>query len=447
MARIYPFRAFRYNPEKVGSLETVATQPYDKITPEMQARYYGLSPYNLARIIKGRTEPSDTDRENVYTRAARYLEDWKRERVLVQEPDPAIYPYFQEYEVPGSGQKRVRKGFIAAGQIEDYDARVIFRHEQTLSAPKADRLELLRHTRTHFGQIFMLFSDPAREVDRLLERAAAQPPAMRVRDEYGTVHTVWRVADPADVAGIQQAMADKKLIIADGHHRYETALIYRNECRARLQTSDPTAPHERVMMTFINTEGEGLTILPTHRVVSGLKEFAFAAFRQAASRYFDWYAYPFSSEAERPAVVQQFHHDLVSRGEKRPTIGAYVAGERAAYLFLLKINADLEKWLPDLSPGQRTLDIVLLHRLLLQNCLNLSEASVQREQNLRYLREWEEAIGLVESGQAQVTFLLNPVRIEQVRDIALRGEVLPQKSTDFYPKLLSGLTAYSLDAP
>lgn len=447
MARIYPFRAFCYNPEKVGSLDNVATQPYDKITPEMQARYYSLNPHNLARIIKGRAEPGDNERENVYTRAARYLEQWKRDGALMQQPEAAIFPYFQEYEVPGVREKRLRKGFIALGQIEEYDARVVFRHEQTLSAPKADRLELLRHIRTHFGQIFMLFSDPARTVDRLLERAAAEPPPIRVSDEYGTIHTVWRVAAPAAMAEFQQAMADKNLIIADGHHRYETALNYRNECRARLGTSDPDAPHERVMMTFINTESEGLTILPTHRVVGGLKEFDFGAFRQAASRYFDWYAYPFANEAERPAALDQFRHDLGTRGQKRPTIGVYAAGESAAYLFLLKINADLAAWLPDLSPAQRTLDVLLLHRLLLQNCLNLSEESVRREQNIHYVREWEEAVGGVTSGQAQLAFLLNPVRIEQVRDIAFRGDVLPQKSTDFYPKLLSGLAAYCLDAP
>ena len=447
MARIYPFRAFCYNPERVGSLENVATQPYDKITAEMQTRYYNLSPYNLARIIKGRTEPGDDERENVYTRATRYLEAWKREGALVQQPEPAIFPYFQEYEVPGTREKRVRKGFIALGQIEKYEARVVFRHEQTLSAPKADRLELLRHIRTHFGQIFMLFSDPARAVDRLLQRAAAETPVIRVSDEYGTIHTVWRVAAPAAIAEFQQAMADKNLIIADGHHRYETALIYRNECRARLGTSDSNAPHERVMMTFINTEAEGLTILPTHRVVGGLKDFDFGAFRQAASRYFDWYAYPFANESERPAALRQFRRDLETRGQKRPAIGVYAEGESAAYLFLLKINADLAEWLPDLSAAQRTLDIVLLHRLLLQNCLNISEESVRREQNIHYVREWEEAVERVTSGQAQVAFLLNPVRIEQVRDITFRGQVLPQKSTDFYPKLLSGLTGYCLDAP
>lgn len=447
MARIYPFRAWRYNPAKVGRFDDVVTQPYDKITPAMQARYYELSPYNLARIIKGRSEPGDNEKENVYTRARNYVTDWQRAEVFLQDPQPAIYPYFQEYELPGAKMKRVRKGFIALGQIEDYDASVVFRHEQTLSAPKADRLELLRHTRAHLELIFLLFSDPARAVDRLLEEAAQPPPVTRVTDEYGVIHTVWRVADPQIVEKFQQAMADKKLVIADGHHRYETALIYRNECRQRAGATDPTAPHERVLMTFINTEAEGLTILPTHRVLGGLKEFNFARFREAAARYFDWYAYPFASDSEPKSVLAQFRHDLESRGRSRPTIGAYVAGEPAAYLFMLKVNADLAAWLPDLSPAQRTLDIVLLHRLLLGNCLGLTEESVRKEQNIRYLREWEEAMGLVASDEAQIAFLLNPVRIEQVRDIALGGQVLPQKSTDFYPKLLSGLTGYSLDAP
>lgn len=446
MASVYPFRAFRYDPARAGvELGRLVTQPYDKITPAMQARYYGLSPYNLVRLILGKREPGDSEENNVYTRAARWLEEWVKAGVLVQEPKPAFYPYFQEYTVPGTNAQRLRKGLIALGKIEDYAAGVVHRHEQTLAGPKADRLELLRHTRTHFGQIFMLYSDPQGELDRLLSAFAQKAAGSSVVDEYGVTHRLWVADDEELTARIQALLADKKLVIADGHHRYETALAYRNECRRR--NPAPEAPHERVMMTLINMSGEGLTILPTHRLVSNLPGFDFAALRRAASGYFDWYAYPFTRVKEKAGMEARFRRDLVERGAKRPTLGVYAVGEKAFYLFLLKLDTDLGRLLPEVSPQQRRLDVVLLHRLLLGDCLGLDEEAVRQQKNLRYVREWEEAVGAVEGGEAQVAFLMNPIRAAQVGEIAFAGEVLPQKSTDFYPKLLSGLTIYRLDAP
>ncbi|MFQ5723054.1 MAG: DUF1015 domain-containing protein [Terriglobia bacterium] len=446
MARIYPFRGFRYSAEKLGvPLRRLVTQPYDKISPALQERYYQESPYNLVRIILGKKEPGDNG-ENVYTRAAGYLEEWIQKGVLRQEARPAIYPYFQEYRVPGAQERRRRRGFIALGRLEDYEARIIHRHERTLSGPKQDRLELLRHTRAHFGQIFLIYSDPKGSVDKLLERLARQRTPQTVEDEYGAVHRLW-VVTAADIVGqIQSLMADKKLIIADGHHRYETALAYRDECRAQSPTRDPEAPYEKVMMTFINMDGPGVTILPTHRVVGSLPQFDFGAFRKKASAYFDWYAYPFDRKGKE-ATTARLLRDLKERGQKRPSFGVYAAGEPALYLFLLKVNADLGKLLPEVSPRQRRLDLVLLHKLLLERSLGLDEESVRAQKNLTYVREWQEAVGVVEKGEAQVAFLVNPIRVEQVREVAFAGETLPQKSTDFYPKLLSGLTIYRLDSP
>ena len=231
MAQLFPFRAYRYNPSKSDPAR-VLTQPYDKITPEMQQRYAAASPYNLVTIEKGLANADDSASNNVYTRAARSLEDWIAAKVLVQDPSPAFYAYFQEFEVPGTSKRNVRKGLIALSQVEDYSAGVVFRHEQTLAGPKADRLELLRHTRAHTGQLFMLYDDPARRVDSILERTAATRPDMDMRDEFGVIHYIWRIAEPETIAAIQSEMADKKIVIADGHHRYETALAYRNEQRA-----------------------------------------------------------------------------------------------------------------------------------------------------------------------------------------------------------------------
>ncbi len=439
MATIYPFRALRFQPAAAGApLENLITQPYDKITPEMQERYYSLSPHNLIRLELGKREPS-TDSDNVYTRAAKWLEDTIQAGVLAPDPEPSIYVYFQEYTAPGAKERRTRKGFIALGKIEDYEAGVVHRHEQTLSGPKADRLELLRHTRAHTGQLFMIYSDPGGQMDKLLKEVSRREKPQELTDEYGAVHRLWRVSDPATVSRFQQIMADKKLIIADGHHRYETALAYRNECRQKTGRSDPDAPHEKVMMTFVHTEQSGVTILPTHRVVANLPNFNFQIFRDKAAQFFDWYAYPGADAA--PKLLR----DLTERGAERPSFGVVAAGESALYLFLLKVNADLAKLLPQVSARQRQLDLVILHKLLLERCLSIGEEAVRAGKYLRYLRSADDAIALVRQGEAQVSFLVNPVRAELVRDIALAGEVLPQKSTDFYPKMLSGLTIYRLD--
>ncbi len=442
MAEIFPFRAYRYSPERVELFKAV-TQPYDKISPDMQEKYYTVSPFNLIPVEKGKTRAEDSAADNVYTRAARTLEDWIASGVLVRDAVPAVYAYFQEYIVPGSGVRRTRKGFIALGRIEDYSAGVVFRHEQTLAGPKADRLELLRHTRTHTGQLFMLYTDPARRVDALLGRASQAKPASEARDEYGVVHRLWPIADASTLAAITRETAEKKLVIADGHHRYETALAYRDECRARAGREDRGAPHEFVMMTLFNTDGEGLTILPTHRVIAGLAGFSFEKFCAELQPIFEWRAYRFNAK-ERERAWRKFQADLEEIGRTRPAIGVY-AGDGAFHLFLLRGGADLDALLPGVSPVQRRLDVVLLHRLVLERGLGISADAVTRERNLTYEREAAAAIAAVDSGRAQLCCLLNPIPVGRVAEIALAGEVLPQKSTDFYPKLLSGMTLYRLE--
>lgn len=228
MAHIEPFRAFRYDPARV-SVAHAATQPYDKITPEMQERYYAASPYNLVRIILGKQFANDRTGNNAYTRAAESFREWRQQGVLVQDSSPSLYRYVQRFTPPGGASEIERSGFIALGRVEDYSAGIVFRHEQTLAKPKADRLDLLRATRAHFGQIFMLYSDPDSRVDQILDRSDA--PAAELTDEYGVLHQMWRISDSADIAQVQRLVYDKKLLIADGHHRYETALSYRNERR------------------------------------------------------------------------------------------------------------------------------------------------------------------------------------------------------------------------
>jgi len=229
MARIYPFRALRYNPSLVR-VEDCVTQPYDKITPAMQQAYYQKSPYNLVRIILGLPELFDgKETGDVYTRAARDFTDWRESGVLAQESEPCVFAYSQKFTVPGSNGKVLeRRGFIALGGLHDYAEKVVFRHEQTLSKPKSDRLNLLRATRAHFGQIFMLYSDPGLTAEKLLFDEDATPD-IEVTDEYDVLHRVWKISDENTINILVSELADKKLIIADGHHRYETALNYSKE--------------------------------------------------------------------------------------------------------------------------------------------------------------------------------------------------------------------------
>src|SRR2546423_12923566 len=379
MAQVQPFRAFRFNASRV-SFDRVLTQPYDKISPAMQERYYGSDPHNLIIVEKGRALPDDSSENNIYTRAASALQDWIRNHIVTQDPAPAFYSYSQEYTVPGSSERRTRRGFIGAGKLEDYSSGVVFRHEQTLSGPKADRLELLRHTRTHTGQLFMLYSDAAARVDALLDAAARRTPEVEVRDEYEVAHRLWPVTNAKVIETIQNEMADKKLVIADGHHRYETALAYRDECRARDGRVDRDAPYEKVMMTLFNTMGKGLTILPTHRVVANVTGFSFERFRSVLADAFDWNSYPFGSAADRTEAYKHFRSDLTGRGKEQRAIGVY-AGGGSFYLCLLKKEADLEALLPGLSAAQRQLDVVLLHRLILERGLGILPDAVKAEKN------------------------------------------------------------------
>jgi uncharacterized protein (DUF1015 family) len=414
MAKVFPFRSLRYALNKVP-IEKVVTQPYDKISKEMQDRYYALHPNNIVRIILGKPTPEDSPSNNVYTRAASYLKEWRASGVVEQLLVPAFFVYYQRFTVPGTQEVRVRKGFVGVGQLEDYKNKVVFPHERTLTGPKKDRLELLRHTRTQFEQIFMLYEDAEQRIDKRLDEIARQKPDIQIDDEYGVQHTVWIVSDSQTVGFIQQQMSDKKLIIADGHHRYETALGFREEMRGEKGS-------DRIPMTFFNIDSPGLTILPTHRVLANVPNFDPKGLLAKAAEFFD--------------VVTSNEGNAV-------TIGLFTDGRET--LLRLKPSLDLAGLMPDVSTSQRKLDVVVLHRLIIEKCLGISEEAVKKESYITYVRGRDEAVKMVRDGKAQVAFLLNPTRLDQMRDIAYEGNVMPQKSTDFYPKVLSGLTMYPLE--
>jgi uncharacterized protein (DUF1015 family) len=441
MARIYPFRAWHYNPSAVR-LDDVVTQPYDKISPAMQQGYYQRSPYNLVRIILGLPELFDAERgESVYSRAARDFKAWREQGVLTQEKEPCVFAYSQRFTVPGSSEVKERRGFIALGKLHEYAEGVVFRHEQTLSKPKSDRLNLLKATRAHFGQIFMLYSDPGGTVEGILYDGASAADA-EVTDEYGVLHRVWRISDPAAINMLATAMADKKLIIADGHHRYETALNYSKEHSSSAAPKaeygathlpQPAYPEAAVMMTFVNMDSDGLVILPTHRVVHSLGNFDSIAFCAAAEKLFTIETLPESGASNLVETL------------KAESGTAFIAATRGGD-FLLRSKPDkVAAALADVPERQRQLDLTQLHSIILDRLLGLDAEKVREQTNIRYLRDAGEAVEMVRRGEADVAFLTNPVTMEQLREVAFAGDVMPQKSTDFYPKLLSGLAIYALE--
>jgi uncharacterized protein (DUF1015 family) len=441
MARIYPFRAWRYNPSAVR-LDDVVTQPYDKISPAMQQAYYQRSPYNLVRIILGLPELFDAERgESVYTRAARDFTAWREQDVLVQEKDPCIFAYSQRFTVPGTDLVKERRGFIALGKLHDYSEQVVFRHEQTLSKPKNDRLNLLKATHAHFGQIFMLYSDPSCSIEKILYDGNG-PVEAEVTDEYGVLHRLWKINDPAAIRLLTTAMADKKLIIADGHHRYETALNYSKEyaAKASAQTEhstgrlpQPAYPEAAVMMTFVNMDADGLVILPTHRVVHSLTDFDAAEFSRAAGEFF---------EVKALQAAEGTNYIEILGKQNGP---AFVAVTSAGAMLLRSKPEAVAAALAGLPERQRQLDLTQLHTIVLDKFLGRDAEMVREQTNIRYLRDAGEAVEQVRRGEANIAFLTNPVTMEQLREVAFAGEVMPQKATDFFPKLLSGLTIYALD--
>ena len=445
MARIYPFRALRYNPSAVR-LDDVVTQPYDKISPAMQQGYYQRSPFNLVRIILGLPELFDAERgESVYTRAARDFKTWRAQGVLSQEKEPCVFAYSQHFTLPGSSEVKERRGFIALGKLHDYAEGVVFRHEQTLSKPKSDRLNLLQATRAHFGQIFMLYSDPGGTVEGILYDGAGVADA-EVTDEYGVLHRIWRISDPAAINLLATAMADKKLIIADGHHRYETALNYSKERKGEHGSSStpkseytanhlpqPPYPEAAVMMTFVNMDSEGLVILPTHRVVHSLAEFDPAEFMATTSEFFTVEPLP---EGEASSLIETL---------KAQQGTAFIAATRKGDFLLRSKPESVAAALANVPDRQKQLDLTQLHSIILDRLLGLDAEKVREQTNLRYLRDAGEAVDQARRGEADVAFLTNPVTMEQLREVAFAGDVMPQKSTDFYPKLLSGLAIYALE--
>ncbi len=441
MAKIFPFRGITYSPEKFGrDLSDLITQPYDRITPERQAEYYRRHPKNFVRIVLGKKFASDDEYFNYYTRSAGYLNCWLDDKILVSAEKPAIYAYHQAFEV--EGRQIVRKGFIALAELEE-PGKGVKAHEKTLAGPKADRLNLTRHIRAQVGHIFMLYSDPQKIADEALEREIAdREPDFTAKDWFGNEHRLWAITDTATIETVQSALADKTLFIADGHHRYETAVNYWKECESKGLKPEPgaTETYRNRMMTFINMDDPGLVVLPTHRVVHSVKNFDLDRFISAAEKNF-------KVERYAESKFQEVMAKMAMLGEQGEHTFVFVPKNgKEYYLLTLRDESIMDSRITEqVSAEWKRLDVTILHKLLLEDLLGIDAKALEEKRNLYYIRNKEDGFKYLEKDpDVQCVFYVNPTKVEQVKKIASAGERMPQKSTDFYPKLLTGMVINKL---
>lgn len=422
MALIRPFRGVRYNPAVVGDLQQVVSPPYDVISPEQQTLLHLRSSFNAVHLDLNRNAER-------YTTAARTLRDWLDRGALIQEQEPALYYYTQEF-ILKDGSRRKRTGVLTALRLEAFSSGIIRPHERTFEQAKNDRLALLRSCQTHLSPIFCLYSCPDWSVTQALAPALAAPPLVTVRDDQDSIHQLWRVTDQALIAEVAAGVARETLIIADGHHRYETALRYRDERLAQGQSTGEE-PFNYVLAYLTNAQEDGLVILPTHRLFRAAPLPSPQNLRAVLQRDFRVALFP---PAERAAFLAA----LRAPGPDR-RIGCALAG--AGHYWLLSFDERVAQKLP-VSVPLRALDVSILHDVLFQRVLGLTP-EVQKQQ-LSYTIDEDEALHLVAAGQCRAAFLLNPTTVAQIERVCERGETMPQKSTYFFPKLLTGLIFYRL---
>ncbi len=426
MVDIVPFSGYLYNQEKTGPIDRVIAPPYDVITPDGQEKLYASSPFNVVRLILGRQSPEDTEQDNRYTRAAAVFSDWIANGVLTQDKTPAFYVYSQDYEF--QGKQLSRMGFFARVKVEDFGAGNICPHEFTLAKAKKDRTKLLETCRANFSPIFGLFSDPEGLIDKKLETVQRETPLAIVEDAQ-VKHRFWRLTDPKVIADIVNGFHGKKITIADGHHRYETALGYHKAHAGDV----PDSAH--VMMFLTNLNSENMSIFPIHRVISCPEAFDGKEFLSRINEFFD--VEPIAPEA----TAEDISLLLKKSGADESKISFVVyLGKNTAHLLKLKDPKNVLPFLqPDEPEDMQVLDVIQLHALVLRHLLHIDTKLTDHQQYMSYKVDMNAAMEMVESGEGDLAFFMNATKMDQVRRLAEKGIRLPQKATFFYPKLLSGL--------
>ncbi|MGC1455587.1 MAG: DUF1015 domain-containing protein [Nitrospirota bacterium] len=441
MAKIAPFRGIIYDQGKAGAIDTLVCPPYDIISPVEQQELYRKSPYNVIRLEYGLTSPADSDEDNRYIRAAAVLQDWLRSAVVQESREPALYVYEMEYKA-GKGVKRLR-GIICLVRIEDYDSGIVKPHETTLSGPKTDRLNLLRSCKATFSQIFSLFSDPTGNVAGILAKVTRKP-EMELKHSDGVAHRIWTLNDKDDIALIARELADKHIFIADGHHRYDTALNYRNERRKAAGSYTGEEGFNYVAMFLARMEDPGLTILPAHRSLFNLTDFNAQKFEDDLNKYFNIERIDFDKRSESKDLMTVLD-TIAHRADHAHVFGMRVRGEHSYYVLTLRNEADMDVLLPAKSPAYRRLDVSILHHLIIDKLLGIKIETHKLGLNIEYVKDAEEADKRVHDNAAEIVFFMNPTKVQEVKDVATAGERMPQKATYFYPKLLTGLVMQRID--
>jgi len=440
MAEIAPFFGLLYNTEKVDNLAAVAIPPYDVISPEEQELFHRTSPYNMVHLELGKTKLEDTEANNPHTRAAKYLREWQQDAVLIRDEQPALYYYELAYAaVPGVRQTRY--GFICTLRLEDFSSGFVRPHEKTFQAVKDERLSLMLACEANLSPVFALYSDPAMVVDHTLKLGRETAQMISFVDREGMEHRIWRVVKPEIIQQVKALMLDKPIFIADGHHRYETALNYRSIQRQQLENASRDAPFEYIMMYLSNLDQGGLMILPTHRMLRNMDRWEPRGFLREASAYFDVTDYETTAQGQL-----RWREDLeIGQSTKETLIGFYWRGADSFYL--LKARPEVvSSYLAGRGVNEvlRGLDVVILDQLLLRHLLRLSDAVLACEHNIHFKHDLLEAVSAVRSGMYEAGFFINPTRIQQVQDVASAGLIMPHKATYFYPKVWSGLVVHSL---
>lgn len=419
-----------YEKKKIKNLAKVMTPPYDVINPSEQEYYYEESPYNIIRLILGQEFPNDSRYNNKYLRSAAFLKGWLHHGILKQDGKPALYLYEQSFLVKGKRYRRL--GFIALLRLEDFEKGKVFPHENTLSKPKLDRLELLRACSSNFENIFTIYSDDKLKTMKPFKKYLRRQPAIKVKDKLNTVHSLWRVDDRTTIIKVMKEMKDKPVFIADGHHRYEASLRYRNEMRERSTRFSEDESYNHIMAFFTPIEGEGLVVLPIHRLVKVPSGFDFERFREELGIYFDINTVPFSKRTEKQARLKALSA-LESTGKEKNAFLLSIRNSNQYLILSLRDKAIIRELVPDKPAAYQELDVTVLQAVVIGKILNISP------ETLTFPKEANEGLDKVLSGEFDLAFILNPTKITDVIEIAKEYEKMPQKSTFFFPKLLSGL--------
>ena len=445
MAEIIPFRALRYNPRFVPDLQQVVAPPYDVISPEAQERYYARHPSNVVRLILAKDEANISGRDR-YACAAQTFADWRREGILRRDPVPAVYLYEQEFSL-GDAPRLRRRGVLALVRLHDYAEGVIFPHERTFARYKDDRLQLMRACPANLEAILGFCPGPNPGVAAVLDRHLQTDPTVGLVDEDGVGHRVWLVKDSAEVEALRAALHDRPIVIADGHHRYETALNYRNERQAHDSATRDAARRRLdsfVLMNLVQADDPGLVILPTHRIIRRQPACVGEALAAALAHHFR--ITPFPVDADNPLRSLRIALADLARRQAAAIACAVYGGGAAVLVLELTDPATTQALLAEgRAPAFARLDVAVLHRLVVEGILGVPSTS-QADDSIQYTRDESQALAAVTTREASLALFLNPPRVEQVQAVAMAGERMPQKSTFFFPKVLSGLVINPLDA-